>query len=97
MKKTSDKLPQIMNCETEACVVTLKYIVPTLGGITAIGIFMAPWNAVKELNSKQRLGDLNPLPFPMMVSNTLGVNPPNKVDRLQFPHQRLVCIHVLDR
>lgn len=49
-----------------------EYISPTLGVIMASATFAAPISSVKDAIRREKLGDLNPMPWAMMAGNCVG-------------------------
>ncbi|KAI8621561.1 sugar efflux transporter for intercellular exchange-domain-containing protein [Chytriomyces sp. MP71] len=54
---------------SQACAITLQYVVPTLGSLTAIGLVLAPMPAIRRAVETGSLGKLNTLPFGLMATN----------------------------
>ncbi|PSC71016.1 cysteine desulfurase [Micractinium conductrix] len=47
-------------------------LVASLGGVVGLILFLAPMKAVLRARADRVLGDLNPLPFPVLVGNCAG-------------------------
>lgn len=59
-------------CDSYACNIVLKYIIPIIGNITAFAILLSPYEKVKTVNTSKHIGDLNTIPFQLMILNALG-------------------------
>ncbi|TPX39259.1 hypothetical protein SeMB42_g03559 [Synchytrium endobioticum] len=57
---------------SHACDILLKQIIPAAGVLTSIAIFTSPMIHVLAVRKSQKLGALNPLPYPLMAGNCLG-------------------------
>ncbi|KAJ3293119.1 hypothetical protein HDU79_000702 [Rhizoclosmatium sp. JEL0117] len=55
-----------------ACTTILKYIVPTLGGMSAVFLCMSPLPTVNRCLEAGTTGAVNTLPYALQVVNTLG-------------------------
>ncbi|KAJ3086807.1 hypothetical protein HK102_012425 [Quaeritorhiza haematococci] len=53
------------------CKFGLEHVLPTLGGLTAVGIFVSPWGSMQQVLKSKSIGSVNPLMMPMMISNCL--------------------------
>ncbi|KAG2442223.1 hypothetical protein HYH02_009707 [Chlamydomonas schloesseri] len=49
-----------------------EHVVPTFGNILACAMLVSPFPAVLRLRAAGKLGDTNPLPYPMTVVNAAG-------------------------
>eukprot|EP01025_Chloroclados_australasicus_P044895 TRINITY_DN4892_c0_g1_i6.p3 TRINITY_DN4892_c0_g1~~TRINITY_DN4892_c0_g1_i6.p3 ORF type:complete len:129 (-),score=5.04 TRINITY_DN4892_c0_g1_i6:201-587(-) len=49
-----------------------ELVAPSLGAILANIMFASPLSAVLHVRRTQQLGDLNPLPFPVITANCVG-------------------------
>ncbi|KAL6776005.1 hypothetical protein ACKKBG_A19405 [Auxenochlorella protothecoides x Auxenochlorella symbiontica] len=52
--------------------VVLEYVVPTLGAVTAVLMFLASMPAVLRARKSGELGELNLIPYPAIVANCVG-------------------------
>jgi len=52
--------------------IVLQYVCPGLGCVVALLLFSSPLPAARRVNSTKQLGDLNVLPFAMMVANCIS-------------------------
>mmetsp|Transcript_19131 Transcript_19131/g.31303 ORF Transcript_19131/g.31303 Transcript_19131/m.31303 type:complete len:245 (+) Transcript_19131:105-839(+) len=52
--------------------VLLKFLVPALGCVSGNAIFLSPMLEVLRIRKGKALGDLNPLPYPLIVSNCIA-------------------------
>ncbi|KAL2918682.1 hypothetical protein HK105_201516 [Polyrhizophydium stewartii] len=59
------------DCDTDQCRLLLHHVVPGIGVLTALWIFVAPLASVRGIQDSQSIGAVNPLPFPMIVANCL--------------------------
>lgn len=50
----------------------MDYVVPIIGVLIANFLFMSPLKTILRVDSTQQLGDLNPLPYPLMVFHCAG-------------------------
>ncbi|KAJ3195349.1 hypothetical protein HK101_000461 [Irineochytrium annulatum] len=61
-----------IDCTTATCQVVLSYIIPALGDVTGLLLFLAPIPAVRLALAQGKLGSLNPIPFALITVNCLG-------------------------
>lgn len=52
--------------------IVLDYVVPIIGTILTNFLFISPLPTVLRIDSTQILGELNPLPYPLMIFNCAG-------------------------
>jgi solute carrier family 50 protein (sugar transporter) len=52
--------------------VLLDYVVPIIGTVLTNFLFFSPMQTVLQIDESGQLGDLNPLPYPLMVFNCAG-------------------------
>ncbi|TPX36746.1 hypothetical protein SmJEL517_g01140 [Synchytrium microbalum] len=57
--------------DNHGCDVFLRYVIPSLGAITALSIFLAPMHSVLQVRNSQKL-TVNPNPFPLLTGNCFG-------------------------
>ncbi|KAI8919606.1 sugar efflux transporter for intercellular exchange-domain-containing protein [Entophlyctis helioformis] len=58
-------------CTSQACEVVLRQVVPGIGVVTALLIFIAPYKSVKQIEETKSLSSVNAFPFPMIIANCL--------------------------
>ncbi|KAI9350213.1 sugar efflux transporter for intercellular exchange-domain-containing protein [Obelidium mucronatum] len=54
------------------CEIVLQYVVPSIGCVSGILLQLAPAPAVKDAFNAESLGNLNTLPFALLVQNSLA-------------------------
>ncbi|KAJ3245555.1 hypothetical protein HDU78_009041 [Chytriomyces hyalinus] len=54
-----------------ACQIALQYVVPSLGCVTAAGLTLSPYPAIRKAVEDGTLGKLNTLPFGLLACNGL--------------------------
>ncbi|KAI9330782.1 hypothetical protein DFJ73DRAFT_858157 [Zopfochytrium polystomum] len=61
-----------IECHSDACHAVLSYVVPSLGGVTGLLLFIGPLPAVFAAVKSKQIGSLNALPFALITANCLG-------------------------
>ncbi|KAI9203575.1 sugar efflux transporter for intercellular exchange-domain-containing protein [Polychytrium aggregatum] len=62
-----------MSCQdSPLCKVFLDQVVPVVGSLTSLLIYIAPWKEVSLIIALRELGGVNVLPYAMMVCNSIA-------------------------
>ncbi|KAI8848508.1 sugar efflux transporter for intercellular exchange-domain-containing protein [Chytridium lagenaria] len=61
-----------VDCSSSTCQIVMKYVVPSLGSVTALCLMLAPVPAVLAAAKAGVVGNLNPLPISLITVNCLG-------------------------
>ncbi|KAH6564996.1 hypothetical protein BASA62_007589 [Batrachochytrium salamandrivorans] len=59
-------------CISFDCEFVLHHLIPGIGCLTALWIFIAPFKSVRKIDKTDSLDNVNPFPFPMIMANCLG-------------------------
>jgi solute carrier family 50 protein (sugar transporter) len=59
----------MQNCNSDACEIIFSQLFPALGVVVANALFLSPLPAILNASKRQKLGAINPVPFPLIFVN----------------------------
>eukprot|EP00842_Homolaphlyctis_polyrhiza_P000205 jgi/Hompol1/1185/HPOL_005529-RA len=56
----------------ETCEFFVRVAIPSVGMLTTFAIYLSPYRAVERVEKSENIGEVNPMPFPLIIANSLA-------------------------